>query len=120
MVFRKWSMTEQSGVDFIEEWQTGAFLLVLSVIVGAVLVIGLGSVLPSSPVAILSIFFVGAISRFSERMVRLLQRGIYGLVVLHPSSESVTAVLTESGSSFSACKMESAYSAPSVDIDRTL
>jgi hypothetical protein len=57
-------MAEQSGVDFIEEWQTGAFLIVLSAMIGAVLVIGLNSVLPSSPAAILSVFFFGAIAGF--------------------------------------------------------
>jgi len=57
-------MAEQSGVDFIKKWQTGAFLLVLSVVVGAVLVIGFGSVLPSSPVVVLSVFLVGTIVAF--------------------------------------------------------
>lgn len=57
-------MAEQSGVEFIEEWQTGAFLLVLSVVVGAVLVIGLGSILPSSSVVVLSVFLVGTIAAF--------------------------------------------------------
>ena len=57
-------MAEQSAVNFIEEWQTGAFLIVLSVIVGALSVIGLGSVLPSSPVVILSVFLVGTIVAF--------------------------------------------------------
>lgn len=48
-------MAEQSTVNFIEEWQTGAFLIVLSVVVGALSVIGLGSVLPSSPIVILGV-----------------------------------------------------------------
>ena len=57
-------MAEQSTVDFIEEWQTGAFLIVLSVVVGALSVIGLNSVLPSTPVVILAVFLVGAIVAF--------------------------------------------------------
>jgi hypothetical protein len=57
-------MAEQSTVDFIEEWQTGAFLIVLSVVVGALSVIGLGSVLPSSPIVILGVFLVGTIAAF--------------------------------------------------------
>jgi len=51
-------------VDFIEEWQTGAFLIVLSVVVGALSVIGLNSVLPSDPVVILAVFLVGIIIAF--------------------------------------------------------
>jgi hypothetical protein len=46
-------MAEQSTIDFIEEWQTGAFFIVLSVVVGALSVVGLNSVLPSDPVVIL-------------------------------------------------------------------
>ena len=57
-------MAEKNAVDFIEEWQTGAFLIVLSISVGAVLVIGFNSVIPSTPVAILSVFFVGAVVAF--------------------------------------------------------
>ena len=57
-------MAKQSVVDFIEEWQTGAFLIVLSVVVGALPVIGLGSVLPSSPVVILGVFLIGTIVAF--------------------------------------------------------
>ena len=57
-------MDEKSGVDFIEEWQTGAFLIVLSVGIGAALVIGFTSVIPSTPVALLSVFFVGAVVAF--------------------------------------------------------
>jgi len=57
-------MVEKSAVDFIEEWQTGAFLIILSVVVGAFSVIGLSSVLPSSPVVILSVFLVGTIAAF--------------------------------------------------------
>jgi len=57
-------MAEQSGVEFIEEWQSGAFLILLSVVVGAVLVIGLGSLLPSSPVAMLGVFLIGGIAAF--------------------------------------------------------
>lgn len=57
-------MAEQSVVDFIEEWQTGAFLIVLSVVVGVLSVVGLGSVLPSSPVVILGVFLVGTIVAF--------------------------------------------------------
>ena len=57
-------MAEQSTVDFIEEWQTGAFLIVLSVVVGALSVIGLNSVLPSAPVVILAVFLVGTIIAF--------------------------------------------------------
>ena len=57
-------MTEQSVVDFIEEWQTGAFLIVLSVVVGVLSVIGLVSVLPSSPAVILGAFLVGTIVAF--------------------------------------------------------
>ncbi|MFD1572325.1 hypothetical protein [Halorubrum laminariae] len=57
-------MAEQSTVNFIEEWQTGAFLIVLSVVVGALSVIGLGSVLPSSPIVILGVFLVGTIAAF--------------------------------------------------------
>jgi hypothetical protein len=57
-------MAEQSTVDFIEEWQTGAFLIVLSVAVGALSAIGLNSVLPLAPVAILAVFLVGIIVAF--------------------------------------------------------
>jgi hypothetical protein len=57
-------MAEQSTVDFIEEWQTGAFLIILSVAVGAVSVIGLNSVLSLAPVAILAVFLVGTIVAF--------------------------------------------------------
>ena len=57
-------MAEQSTVNFIEEWQTGAFLIVLSVVVGALSVIGLGSVLPSSSIVILGVFLVGTIAAF--------------------------------------------------------
>lgn len=57
-------MAEQSTVDFIEEWQTGAFLIVLSVVVGALSVIGINSVLPSSPVVTLGVFLVGTIVTF--------------------------------------------------------
>lgn len=58
------NMAEQSGVEFIEEWQTGAFLIVLSVSVGVALVAGFGSVILSTPVAILSVFVVGAVAAF--------------------------------------------------------
>lgn len=64
MVVHLPSMAEQSGVEFIEEWQSGAFLILLSVVVGAVLVIGLGSLLPSSPVAMLGVFLIGGIAAF--------------------------------------------------------
>jgi hypothetical protein len=57
-------MAEQSTVDLIEEWQTGAFLIVLSVFVGALSVIGLNSVLPSAPAALLAVFLVGTIVAF--------------------------------------------------------
>ena len=57
-------MAEQSVVDFIEEWQTGAFLIVLSVVVGALLVIGLDSILPLLPVVALGVFLVGIIVAF--------------------------------------------------------
>lgn len=57
-------MTEQSAVGFIQEWQTGAFLIILSVVVGALSVIGLDSVLPSSPVVILGVFLVGTVVAF--------------------------------------------------------
>jgi hypothetical protein len=56
------SLAEQP--DFIEEWQTGAFLIVLSVVVGALSVVGLNSVLPSAPVVILAVFLVGTIVAF--------------------------------------------------------
>ena len=39
-------------------------MIVLSVVVGALPVIGLGSVLPSSPVVILGVFLVGTIVAF--------------------------------------------------------
>ncbi|WP_137290347.1 hypothetical protein [Natronorubrum halophilum] len=52
-------MAEKNVVDFIEEWQTGAFLIVLSVVSGAVLLFGFGFVLPLSPIAILSVFLGG-------------------------------------------------------------
>ena len=57
-------MAEQSAVDFIEEWQMGAFLIVFSVVVGALSVIGLGSVLPSSPIVILGVFLGGTLAAF--------------------------------------------------------
>ena len=57
-------MAEQSTIDFIEEWQTGAFLIIFSVVVGALSVIGLNSVLPSAPVVILAVFLGGIIVAF--------------------------------------------------------
>ncbi len=57
-------MTDQSAVDFIEQWQTGAFLIVFSVVVGALSVIGLSSALPSAPVGIVAVFLVGTTAAF--------------------------------------------------------
>ena len=57
-------MAEQSAVEFIEAWQTGAFFVVLSVVAGALSVIGLDSVLPSSPAVLLSVFVAGTVVAF--------------------------------------------------------
>lgn len=57
-------MAEKSAVGLIQEWQTGALLIILSFIIGSISLIGLGSLLPTSPVVGLSVFLGGAVVAF--------------------------------------------------------
>ena len=57
-------MAGKSGVEFVEEWQTGAFLIVFSVGVGAALAFGLGSALASTPAVMVGGFIGGVLAAF--------------------------------------------------------
>ncbi|UVE51275.1 hypothetical protein KU306_05160 [Haloferax larsenii] len=55
-------MSEKTAVEFIEEWQTGAFLIIGSVVAGAFSAVALG---PYETLAgVLFVFFFGAVFAF--------------------------------------------------------
>ncbi|WP_459876719.1 hypothetical protein [Halorubrum gandharaense] len=57
-------MAEQSTVGFLEKWQTGAFLVVSSVLGGVIALYGFGHVVPISLITGVGVFVLGTIVAF--------------------------------------------------------
>jgi hypothetical protein len=57
-------MSEKSAVDLVEEWQSGAFLVLFSVLAGAVVAFALRGPLAAGPWVTLAGFVGGAVAGF--------------------------------------------------------
>ncbi|CQR53543.1 MULTISPECIES: hypothetical protein [Haloferax] len=56
-------MAERTMVEFVEEWQRGAFLLFGSALAGGVSAVFVGSLRPGTPLGLIT-FFVGSVLAF--------------------------------------------------------